>query len=290
MDNSSDQTPTVPIKPGISDEAEIQAAGQLPAEPSSPAGARPPDFDLEKINALAAAWNGLAAAIQKVNDASASAEAIYRRGVESLQNQLELTRELIKGEENAALARLKSQRKNLSPEEYADERQHIENAFGDEARAAESQTNASGLALKFEEQANLQTTARQKAAEAEAIKPPADDPAKAQVAIQRRAELRREATEAQEKAQTLKNELPEEQAREHTRQIIDTLNSHGGKTNQALGELATTVGLTEQQKLTIVERILNHQLSAQQAWAGLEWRLAQLEAQQQNNGNRGMSQ
>ena len=296
MDPSSDQTPIAPAQPDeLAGENEspgenLKPPGPVPGETAEPAVRRTPDFELEKITALTAAWLALAEAIQRVNEASAGAERVYRRGVEALQNQLELTRELIKEDENASLARLKSQKQDLSPEEYAGERERIQNVYGDQERAAEIQTAASGVALKVEEQTGLQNTARQKAAQADAIRPPANDPAEARIEDQRRVRLRQEAVVAQEKAQTIKNELPEDQAREHTREVIATLNLHGGKTNQALGELATTVGLTERQKLTIVERMLSHQLTAQQVWAGLEWRLAQLESQQQNAGNHGLSQ
>jgi hypothetical protein len=81
------------------------------------------------------------------------------------------------------------------------------------------------------------------------------------------------------KAAGLQGELPGDATANNTKQVIDTLNIHGGRTNQALGDLATQIGLSEQQKLAIVTRILNHSLTAQAAFAGLEQRLAALEAQ-----------
>jgi len=95
----------------------------------------------------------------------------------------------------------------------------------------------------------------------------------------------KKATAATGKSETNRarlNELPEEidqagkveSAKQHGREVVDAINTHGGKTNQSLGELAAAVKLTEQQKLNIVAGILNLTLSWQQVWAGLETRLA----------------
>jgi len=93
--------------------------------------------------------------------------------------------------------------------------------------------------------------------------------------------------EASEKNQGRLRELPGEitqannveATKDHAQQVIDVLNNHGAKSTATLGEVATAIGLTEQQRLNIAERILKHTMTVQQAWAGIEQRLAQLEAQ-----------
>ena len=93
--------------------------------------------------------------------------------------------------------------------------------------------------------------------------------------------------EASEKNQGRLRELPGEitqannveATKDHAQQVIDVLNNHGAKSTATLGEVATAIGLTEQQRLNIAERILKHTMTVQQQWAGIEQRLAQLEAQ-----------
>jgi hypothetical protein len=59
---------------------------------------------------------------------------------------------------------------------------------------------------------------------------------------------------------------------------VEVVNTHGGKTNASLGELAAVLKLTEQQKLNIISGILNHTLNLQSVFVGLESRLSKQEA------------
>jgi hypothetical protein len=139
----------------------------------------------------------------------------------------------------------------------------------EEAQGEVEKANAE-VAARKKEVAQLEASEAQRAKEKEL----ADEAAK-------------RAKEASEKNQARLRELPEEidqahkveTTKDHAQSVIDVLNTHGGKSNAALGEVATAIGLTEQQRLNIAERILKHQMTIQQAWAGLEQRLAQLEAQ-----------
>lgn len=80
----------------------------------------------------------------------------------------------------------------------------------------------------------------------------------------------------------IKNARQVQDADDYGRNALAILNSHAANTNQSFGEMAATIGLTEQQKLNIITRILNHSMTMQQAWAGLENRLAQMEASHAN--------
>ena len=59
---------------------------------------------------------------------------------------------------------------------------------------------------------------------------------------------------------------------------VEVVNTHGGRTNASLGELAAVLKLTEQQKLNLISGILNHTLSLQNVFKGLESRLSQQES------------
>jgi hypothetical protein len=61
--------------------------------------------------------------------------------------------------------------------------------------------------------------------------------------------------------------------------MMEVLNSTGGQSNQTLAQVASILGLSERQKLELFQRILNNQMSSQQAWAGLAARQAQMQAQ-----------
>jgi hypothetical protein len=101
---------------------------------------------------------------------------------------------------------------------------------------------------------------------------------------QEEARARQQASETNEKRRgELPGEIKEAHAVETTAdrgsQVVDVLNTHGGKTNAALGEVASAIGMNEQTKLRIVDAILKHQLTVKQEWAYLDSRVAQLEAQ-----------
>jgi hypothetical protein len=61
--------------------------------------------------------------------------------------------------------------------------------------------------------------------------------------------------------------------------VLNAINPQSGKTGRSFGDLAAAIGLTEPQKLNVDRRVLNHTLPMQHAFAGLERRMAQIEAQ-----------
>jgi hypothetical protein len=61
--------------------------------------------------------------------------------------------------------------------------------------------------------------------------------------------------------------------------MMEVLNSTGGQSNQTLAQVASTLGLSERQKVEIMQRILNGTMTSQQVWAGFNVRLAQMQAQ-----------
>jgi hypothetical protein len=95
------------------------------------------------------------------------------------------------------------------------------------------------------------------------------------------------ATSASENNQARLRQLPDEigqaqtveSTKDHAQSVIDVLHSTSRQFNTTFGQFASAVGLTEQQKLNIVERILNHAMTMQQAWNGMEARLRVLESQ-----------
>ena len=67
---------------------------------------------------------------------------------------------------------------------------------------------------------------------------------------------------------------------EHTRQVIDLLNAHGGKLNESLARLATEAGKKQKETLDMVESIIAGQSTFASRIAELE---AQIKATQNNH-------
>jgi len=126
---------------------------------------------------------------------------------------------------------------------------------------------------------------------------------KREAAIKERDAQREIETSAAKAAQTIRDELPFDE-RSNARQtaaenkrtataggvqpdsagfapadILKVENTTGGKAGEALGQLAAETGSTNTQIVNMVTRILNHQLTMQQAFAALEAKQAQIEQQ-----------
>jgi hypothetical protein len=77
-------------------------------------------------------------------------------------------------------------------------------------------------------------------------------------------------------------------ATDYGRQAMDVINARDQKTGETLGEMGAQLHMTTDQISIVVDRILKHQLTVQQAFAGFEARIKWLEEQQartENNTN-----
>lgn len=132
-----------------------------------------PDFQIEQVNAATQAWNGLAEARRKANDAFTSGEEIYKRAIANLRDILELQKQQLELEKNQALAQLELQKSQMTPAQYEAARKRIEGIFGQAEQKATADERREEIARKMEEKANLEIEARNKAAAAKKL-PQAD--------------------------------------------------------------------------------------------------------------------
>lgn len=138
---------------------------------------------IDKANALAQAFTGIADAVRKANDEFNSAASIYERARAGIQDQLALTKQLIESQKELALQRLADLKQSgqISGPEYEARRQAVENQGRAATQAAEERAKQAELAQKINEAANAQAQADEAKRRAQAFHlPESDEVAKAQ--------------------------------------------------------------------------------------------------------------
>jgi len=123
-----------------------------------------PDFKIEHINGTNVPWNGLAEARKKADEAFNSPEAIYDRAIKDLREILDLQKEQLEADKKAALDKLELKKTDMTPEAYAAAKGRIESTFSAASIKATETERQQEIARKQEETANLEMSARNKAA------------------------------------------------------------------------------------------------------------------------------
>lgn len=156
---------------------------------------------IDKANALATAYKGIADAVAKANEQFNSAESIAQRAQKNIEAQLNFTKQLIDAEKQLALQRLESAKANgqISDAQYQSGKAAIEGEATIAGFEAEKKAIRDELTQKDNEAANLQAQADAAKRKADAFKlPESDDVAKASAdALSAAAKTRRDQGEAE---------------------------------------------------------------------------------------------
>ncbi len=129
----------------------------------------PPDA-VDHINAVTEAWKKYAEARGLVIAASQGPEAGASAEEKKLTNELSLTKQVLAAEKEKALADLELHKKEMTPEEFDASRNNINNIFDEAGKGAEAKNRRALIANKDMEATNLEIDAKNKTAQALAIK------------------------------------------------------------------------------------------------------------------------
>lgn len=133
-----------------------------------------PDFQIEQVHQASIAWDGLAKARAAADAAFNSGSAIYARAITDLREILQLQKEQLEAEKKSALAKLELKKSEMMPEAYDAAKKQIEDVFAATEKKNTQAEKQKEIARKQEEAANLEISARNKAAAAARL-PQADE-------------------------------------------------------------------------------------------------------------------
>lgn len=123
-----------------------------------------------KIYAAAEAWEAYAAARSKVIAADNSPGSVAGREEKGLNEKLRLIHQVMKAEEEEALAALKLKKDQMSPEAYKAAEDNIKSIFGKAGTKADEENRGALISVKDREAYALEMSAREKTAQASGIK------------------------------------------------------------------------------------------------------------------------
>lgn len=125
--------------------------------------------DAARISAVAKSWNEYADARAKVIAANNTPEKLAGQEVKALEDKLKLLKDILKAEEEEALANLSTKKDSMTPEAYAAAQAQIKKNFGEKETSANEQSEQDKIKIKQQEADRLEADAAAKKKAADAI-------------------------------------------------------------------------------------------------------------------------
>jgi hypothetical protein len=130
---------------------------------------------IEQAKQLGEKWNGIADAIARANTNFNSPDGIFKRSLDSVDQELESKKKLLEVNKEQALANLGLGKSSMTPEQYELNRAGVENYYTQKGFEAEQSARQQRLGLKQNEQYNAGVQGRLAEEAADAIKLPATE-------------------------------------------------------------------------------------------------------------------